>query len=163
MSGLMKVDQIENSAGTGAPSFPFGLSVPTAGYTSTAGGAINNTPAVYKFPTKVYDTNNDYSTSTGLYTCPVAGKYRVSATISIAAVAMSTSEALQLYVFQNSTQKAVMSTFSNGTAQAYICSIEVVLSCAASDTISIKIQNSEATTVGTGSGINNLNIELISA
>ena len=41
--------------------------------------AINTTTTTVINPTKLYDTHNAYNTTTGVYTIPVSGKYRLSA------------------------------------------------------------------------------------
>ena len=46
-------------------------------------GDLAGAAANIKYETKVYDVGNNYSTSTGRFTCPVAGRYLVTANSNI--------------------------------------------------------------------------------
>lgn len=129
------------------------------GYTDTAGGSVTGTAGVYTFATKVFDSHAAYTG--GLYTVQVSGKYRVSVNVQVAATSLSTSQAFQAYIFQNTTQKAAQAVFGNGTSQAYSLFCGVTLQCVAGDTISVKLQSTTSTTLNTTAGVNNLNIERI--
>ncbi len=61
---------------------PFMNKIVAMKYTSDNGGAtFNGTPAIAKFATIVFDTTNSYNTSSGVYTVPMSGLYRVSSSM----------------------------------------------------------------------------------
>jgi hypothetical protein len=88
----------------------------------------------FVYDTKVYDPNNNYSTSTGLYTCPVAGLYTVKACISMNATASG--QQLLVNIMRNG------SIDSRGTAQASstfptVAEPTADIECAAGDTLGV--------------------------
>lgn len=52
-------------------------------YTNSASTVVaNNSATVVPFPTMTFDTHGAYNTSTGVFTAPIAGKYRVASAIT---------------------------------------------------------------------------------
>jgi hypothetical protein len=118
---------------------------------------------IAKFLTKVFDTHNAYSTGTGKFTCPVAGKYRVNGAIDYAA---NSTNNRWFDVFKNDSVYAhVFFEPAPEAAQACQRSGSTIIDCVAGDTISFGgSQNSgEAINIG-GSGAlyNFIDIERIS-
>lgn len=62
---------------------------------------INNTSPIVIQPTVQYDTHGAYSTSTGRFTCPVSGKYRLTASIRTASASFSFGDVLQPSFYKN--------------------------------------------------------------
>lgn len=133
-------------------------------YTDTSGAAIGTSDAVFKYQTSVIDTNTAYSTSTGLFTAPSAGKYRVTAKLVTAAVSLTTSQGLNMYIYKNGSKYSeIGQVFGNGTSTNYRLTGSDIVSCAANDTIGIYAISSSATTASnTGANqANYITIELI--
>ena len=128
-------------------------------YTDTSGGAIGTSAAAYSFGTKNYDSHNAYSGST--YTVPVSGKYRISAQMSTAAVANTTSGSFNLYIYKNGTQQIIGYTYGNGVSHSQSTLISGSISCIAGDTIQIFALSTIATTGNTTAGWNLLSIERV--
>lgn len=131
-------------------------------YTDTSGGTIGASQAVYKFTTKTRDTHNAYSTSTGLYTIPVSGEYRISSTLTTAAVNNSTSQAFEIWaVYNGSTNIATNFTWGNGVSHTQPAALSASYPCNAGDTLQIQASSSTATTGSTGAGLNTICIERV--
>ena len=162
-----------NTEFNSADGFTFELKVPIVGWTSgntgtggnsgangaiTASGAItgsNYTPsanAVIIYNTVLFDTNAAYSTSTGLYTCPIGGYYSVD-------VCAQTSAAVAgVYVVVNGTAKNYLT--SSGTATQSGGS--TVVKCNAGDTIGIYSDASHPFFSSTPAYLNSFSISLVS-
>lgn len=97
----------------------------SAGLTSVTNPGAN---AVIKYDTKKFDTHNAYSTSTGLYTISVSGKYSVSA------VAFAAAAGTSIYVVKNGTGLEYLATVSSSSTAA---SGTTILQLNAGDTIGI--------------------------
>lgn len=128
-------------------------------YTDTSGSAIGTSAATYTYATKNYDSHNAYSG--GTYTCPVSGKYRVSATIVTAPVTLTTAQTVGINIFKNTTQMNAFFSYGNGTSQNYPTSISGTISCNAGDTITIRVNSAVATTTFTAASYNNVSIERV--
>lgn len=101
---------------------------------------VGNTPTLIKYATKQIDTNNSYSTSTGLYTVRVPGEYEVSGQISLSTgvITLNTAAAgLSLYLngspyrpmaVLRAQAAATFSPIVNGRAMVY---------CNSGDTLSV--------------------------
>ena len=84
MTGILKVDQIQNNTGTsvmtfdsvGRVSIP---NVPAFGVRSLSNAqssaGTSNANEILKFSSVMYNVGNHYNASTGVFTCPVAGSY----------------------------------------------------------------------------------------
>lgn len=130
-------------------------------YGDTSGAAIGTGIAVYKYATKIRDTHNAYSTSTGLYTVPVSGMYRVSGSLSSAAVTLSTTQSFNIYIYYNGNPIAISFNAGNGASHSFNAVISASYPCNAGDTLAIEAQSNVATTGNTGAGFNNISIERI--
>lgn len=74
-----------------------------AKYGGSTSTLTNNTEVSIVFTTKVFDTHNAYNTSTGFFTAPVPGKYRVTSLVAhntFAASSVTTS--MYVYIYKNS-------------------------------------------------------------
>jgi hypothetical protein len=85
-------------------------------YTDTSGAAIQTSlTGPYKYQTKYMDTHNIYSTSTGLATIPVSGKYRVSASVATDLVTLSTTQIVAAYLYIDGNLYSTLGvSFGNG-------------------------------------------------
>lgn len=108
------------------------------------------------FGTKEWDTHNAYSTSTGLLTCPKAGKYRVTTYIQASGAtgtgAVNNIETLRIQ--KNASDAKFIGSFSlqqTGSAMTRILSGSGVIDCAAGDTLGVAINNPDSTFTGVNS------------
>lgn len=116
----------------------------TSNYSMTANNPI-------KYDTVTFDTNSAYSISTGLYTIPVGGKYRVST------VGYISNTSGTMYVTKNSTNVGYLVAL---TAVATTFSASRTITCSVGDTVGISSDTS-AIYVGNSLSLNNFSIELI--
>lgn len=131
-----------------------------AKYTDTSGASL--TGAVFKYQTKIVDTHAAYSTSTGLFTVPIAGPYRVSAAIST--TGLTTSQALFIALYKNGTiHSTLQQVWGNGvTGGNYSVTGSDTVSCVAGDTLEIRVTDDSSGSATTSATWNNLAIERIS-
>jgi hypothetical protein len=127
----------------------------TTAVTATIGTMIN--------PTVIYDTHGAYNSSTGVFTAPVPGKYRVTAQARTTAMVVSAGSAVQLYVKLNSTLKeAGVHDSQNSSSIVRSTQVSTVLNCLAGDTIQVQIDNeSGGAGTWTCSGTANMNYIMI--
>lgn len=78
---------------------------------NTSSTVITSSATTIKFTSKEFDSHNDYDTSTGDYTIPISGKYRISATVSGNSLSGANSETLQLSVAKNGTAVTTLGRF----------------------------------------------------
>lgn len=133
-----------------------------AGYTDTSGATIGTSAGVFAYQTKLFDTHNAYSTSTGLYTVPESGRYRISAILCTATVTLTTAEQFFLRVYHNGTQYCA--TAVNGTGgSGLVCinDISTTVDCLAGDTLGIYASSGVSTTSNSSANLNNLSIECV--
>lgn len=105
------------------------------------------------FGTKAFDTHNAYSTSTGLFTVPVPGFYRVDCLYAGSAVsgsgAIGNTETLRL--LKNGSSDTVIGHFQveqTGTGVVRYLSGSSIVSCVAGDTLGVAINNPDSTFTG---------------
>lgn len=91
------------------------------------------------FPTLIFDTHGTYSTSTGLYTVLVPGKYSLYGSIQTnAASAASIDKSLALITRKNGTTSSISGIKSNSTASRTVNAIvSDEVDCVAGDTLAI--------------------------
>jgi len=116
-------------------------------YTNTAGTAVATSITNLPYPTKDFDSHNIYNTSTGIGTIPISGKYQFNAKFITAAVTLSTTQAISVYIYKNGAviDRAVM--VGNGASNAYQVYTSAILSFLAGDTFEIRTVSGVATTV----------------
>ncbi len=106
------------------------------GVISDGGGWRNlgGTPVIIKMNTILTNQGNHYNSSTGYFTCPIAGMYKVQ----IWALAGNGGQYSTMYVFKNglNVSYAGMHTNPNGYSLWMQSSIEVMVSCSVNDTLS---------------------------
>jgi hypothetical protein len=116
----------------------------TTSVTTTA-----TTPAI--FSVKDYDTHGIYSTSTGIATVPISGKWRISATITSGAAAVAfaaTNRAVSIRVVKNGVAADIIQTFTSQVVGTWTVSIggTTVLNLSAGDQISINCSHGTSVT-----------------
>lgn len=111
--------------------------VVAARYTGTSSTTPTSlTPAVVKMATKVFDTHSAYDTSTGLYTCPVAGKYSVNVQYHVSSSASAASNAFDAAIYKNGSSVAsrYVTAYITGAAE-HSPGVSALVDCLAGDTI----------------------------
>lgn len=122
-------------------------------YSTNAGATVVDGGTVV-YEDEEFDTHGSYNISTGEFTCPASGKYRVTATIGSSA----TSE-IAIGVRQNGTLKAAYldnGGIANQTVGAY-----VLVNCLKGDVIEITNETGASRTLTTTASFNVLSIERI--
>lgn len=128
-------------------------------YATTAGQAMNNTAPVMIYGTKSYDSHNAYNSSTGTFTAPISGKYRVVAAMATTAVVLSTTQAIQAQLHKNGGLVSLGSTLGNGGSNNYQSILSDSIDLVAGDTVQLKAFTSIATTAFTSASWNFMTIE----
>jgi hypothetical protein len=104
--------------------------------------------------TAVTDRNSNWTASTGTFTAPRAGMYMVSAALATAAVSWGANNNLSIAVFKNGTEVAQATKIidaANGATTQGVALPSVVISCAASDALTIRVFQSQGAAVALGS------------
>jgi hypothetical protein len=126
--------------------------------TSTSVGT-SLTTVVYS--TADYDIGGAYNNSTGVYTVPVSGKYRIIAKIASGAMTTTTS-AIQMVVRKNSTVQDLTQTIGGGGSNInYNCTIVAEFQANAGDTIDVQASFGAAATPPASTTQNVLEIAMI--
>lgn len=101
------------------------------------------------YSTKSYDSHNAYNTSTGAYTCPVAGKYRITSSLAVTLTPSAALNFLYISIMKNVTNAATYQqgvSSINTSAGAYAPQVSATISCNAGDALYIGIENGMNTT-----------------
>jgi hypothetical protein len=134
----------------------------SASYYNTAETTLTNGGSTtIPWPTKDFDTHGQMNTSTGVYTVPVAGKYRVSATIQIATTL--TAARMGLFIYHGATAMAFVASIQTTGTNTSV-SVTKTIQCLAGDTLSIQGNNangSGTTTITTNTNDNFVSIDRI--
>jgi len=131
------------------------LSSVAARYTSST-TSFGGTPVVIVNPTKDFDTHNAYNSGTGVFTCPVSGKYLVATTIYQNAQIQSTSESRHVNVRKNGSVHSLLQVDrGNGLNSVYVGGGSCVINCIAGDTIDIVANNDNGLVACDGSATGN--------
>jgi hypothetical protein len=140
----------------------------SARYTGTAMSGSFTAADDLKYNNRIYDTHNAYNTSTGLFTAPVAGYYRVSGVCTLSATTTANSSITEVLVYKNGALYCRLAgDYAQLTAANYTFIVpagSTLVYCNAGETISLRVN-----TLGTISAIaftnnanhNYIDIELV--
>jgi hypothetical protein len=107
-------------------------------YVNVTNGTSISSTTIIPFITKSYDTHGAYNSSTGVFTCPAGGKYRVSMNAVVTATfALGNSNTVGVY--KNTTLDIQNFQRTAGSVGTDTISINGELSCLAGDTIDIRL------------------------
>ena len=151
-SGGTELMRLDNSGRLTTPYQPlfYGSRNGTGGWTSGY-----NSTAVFNYNTTYLNIGSSYNTSTGTFTCPIAGYYRVHASILVG----NNNSSMGIFLYKNGAQYGEQGYHaSNGPV--VLLPMTWVVSCAANDTLKIYAQCASGPGVF-DNGYNYLNIELV--
>ena len=90
------------------------------------------------FDTKLFDQQTNYSTSTGYFTCPVAGIYRVSANLTFTSVGAGfTTGEIQIIHAGSTLSRREFNPGVGDFGTDYAVSVDYLINCSATDTLGI--------------------------
>ncbi len=132
-----------------------------ASYTTTTGTTVNTGNPVIPFPIRSFDSHNSYNTSTGVYTAPVSGKYRVSATLT-ATVNLSSAQQFSVGFLKNGTFfRVVGNNVGAGGSASRSPSGSTLIDLLAGETVSVYGYSDVSTTLNTSAGFSHFSIERV--
>ena len=121
------------------------------------GTLANSATTAVAFNTETFDTHDAYNTSTGVFTCPAAGRYLVNARIFLDG---NTTGIRELFVQRNSgTVRG--SARQTGSANGNAMEITAIVVCNAGDTLRIAAFQNSGGALGYSTDANNNNVSFI--
>ena len=107
-------------------------------YKDSSGANIPGSAGVFKYTTKDYDTHGFYSTSTGLATIPVSGKYSVTASLHSSFQTLGVQQGIILFLYKNGSNYSTLGVMiGNGNANLYLGYGADSVQCVAGDTLAV--------------------------
>lgn len=113
-------------------------------YTDSSAAAISTSIAVYKFLTKEVDSHGSYSTSTGLFTCPANGVYKIDAHLSHV-TNLTTSQQCDILIYKNGVSIKRHTMYGNGIGNRKSLILSDLVRLVVGDTIGIYAYSDVAT------------------
>lgn len=134
-----------------------------ADYGNTALTSITSSFTQMQFNTKNFDSHNAFASNN--YTCPVSGKYLMSAVISTTNLTLSISQEMSVALYHNGSAFATMQVNGNGSSagggNTYSGSLARLVSCAAGDTLAVYAQSSVTTTTNGVAAYNYFSVQRV--
>lgn len=115
------------------------------------------------FTAASHDTHGAYNASTGIYTVPVSGKYRISASLRFGANTYSAGDVQELYFWHNGGRRSIMNRhviFVAGSRIVMITGTDTI-DANAGDTFQIRALNQTPVTLDSGTDFNIFSVERI--
>ena len=125
---------------------------------------ITSTPSVLKFSATSNDTHGGYSTSTGLYTVPVTGFYRVTAQAAMT-TSLNGNQSASVYIYKNGAEvtQGLYAAAASFTGFTIATNAATTIFCNAGDTLAPYVSSSgTGNSVFAGSTFNWFNVERVS-
>jgi hypothetical protein len=137
-------------------------------YTLSSGPSISNSGSdiLVTFLTKNYDTHGSYSTGTGKFTAPIAGRYRVSTTTWYASATYAAGNGLWMSIYKNASLYSSGNVTFAATAGTFTLANATTdcIDLLAGETIEVRTRNARSagsTNLSTSASENYLSIEKI--
>ena len=102
--------------------------------------AISGALATIVWTTKDFDSHNQMGAGTGIYTCPVSGKYQVNAASAIAGT-FTLNNTIDLQIQKNGVAWTEQLQYAFGSATDINISVGDIIQCNAGDTIQIQLSS----------------------
>lgn len=103
-------------------------------YRNSAWTAANGTFGLVTFDTKVFDTGSNYSTSTGIFTAPVAGFYQFNA---VAFSGVTSGSLSQIAIYKNSSVVQYGMGYYSSSSNVQSALVSALVQCSSSDQIQV--------------------------
>lgn len=113
----------------------------------TPTGTISNSYNVVKFGTVTETTHSSYSTSTGLFTCPMSKMFYVSANVEVKKSSFSVGDIVVLAIYKNGVAQKYNSAIAGGTQTYLFPQISHGIPCKSGDTLGVYIYSTQSTGV----------------
>jgi hypothetical protein len=137
-------------------------------YQNTAGTSITSSAAVIPFSTKIYDSTESFVGSTGIFTAPISGKWRIKSQVYTQAVSNSTSQFIEMLIKVTSTPEGLSAAtqsvdlrWGEGISHLRTANGSKTYNLFAGDTLSVMLSNSNTVSLDTTAGLNTIEIERI--
>jgi hypothetical protein len=124
-------------------------------YENSAGTSVTTTTTILPYGSKVYDSHGAYNASTGVFTAPISGKYKINARYT-----SSTSASCYILTYKNGVVNGQSYVSTAGGAQTYAINDTVQL--LAGDTMDVRAATvTGSTTLNSAASFNTLEIERV--
>jgi hypothetical protein len=140
----------------------------SARYTGTAMSGSFTAANDLKYNNRIYDTHDAYNTSTGLFTAPVAGYYRVSGVCTLSATTTANSSFTEVLIYKNGSLygrlAADLAQLSTAGYTFVVPAGSTLVQCNAGDTISLRVNTSgtiSSISFNNSANLNYIDIELV--
>lgn len=104
--------------------------------------------ATVAFDAATFDSHGTFNTSTGVYTVPVAGYYKVSGVVTWTSNTFAANKVMQAAVYKSGSRQSRSNSFASASAGTWQPStyINDIVSCVAGDTIYVNVTNNDSST-----------------
>jgi uncharacterized protein (UPF0333 family) len=135
----------------------------SASYSSAAGQTVSNASPIFIGGTKNWDNTSSYNTSTGEFTCPIAGEFEIEGLFQINSVAYVAGNAFSFRIFVDGSSvkdAAVYRATASTTGTREVFGTTSV-KCLAGQKITIRLYSDVSTALSTASTANHFTIRKV--
>ncbi len=149
ITGSLPVIQV--STGVVTATTTAGLSVPDSAWTTVP------------FPTEALDNEGAFTAASGVYTCAIAGLYRIDAQVECSNFPTANTRTAKLAIYKNAGQEAIASL--SGDCDPSSLRVSALVQLAVGNTVEVKVYHNEGVskTLSTTAASNRIDITRVSA